>query len=214
MVFTSLHYVAFLAVVYPLYRALGHRAQNAMLLLASYYFYGSWDWRFLSLLLGSTIVDFLVGRYLGRTDVAPGRRRLALILSLVFNFGMLGFFKYFNFFVENVAGVLASAGISVNEPTLRILLPVGISFYTFQAMSYTIEVYRGAQPPEKHFGRYSLYVMYFPQLVAGPIERPQNLLHQFHEEQHFDAARVRDGLSLALFGLFKKVVVADAIRVR
>ncbi len=149
MIFTSLHFVVFFAVVYALYRVLPHRWQNWMLLAASYYFYGSWDWRFLSLLLGSTIVDFLVGRYLGR-QLAPGRRRLALILSLIFNFGMLGFFKYFNFFEESLVAIGGVVGWHFDPFTLNVILPIGISFYTFMTVSYVIDVYRRQIQPTTH----------------------------------------------------------------
>ena len=211
MVFTSLHYVLFLAVVYPLYRVLPHRAQNAMLLVASYYFYGSWDWRFLSLLLGSTVVDFLVGLYLGRPDgtVTPGRRRLALILSLIFNFGMLGFFKYFEFFEESLVALGAAVGWHFDPFTLNVILPIGISFYTFMTVSYVIDVYRREIQPTTHLLDFALFVAYFPHLVAGPILRASLLLPQIARPRTITSHQVASGLWLIGWGCFQKMYVAD-----
>jgi alginate O-acetyltransferase complex protein AlgI len=162
------------------------------------------------LILGFTIiVDFFSGIYIEKSE--GKRRRLFLILSLMANVGVLAVFKYYNFINENLSFLLQSFGFSNPVPYLSILLPIGLSFHTFQAMSYTIEIYRGNQKAERHFGIYSLYVMFYPQLVAGPIERPQNLLHQFREEHQFDYRRVTDGLKLMAWGLFKKVVIADRL---
>ena len=139
------------------------------------------------------------------------RRKLFLLLSLISNLSILGFFKYFNFFNNSVSGLAHWFGFTNPIPELDIILPIGLSFHTFQAMSYTIEVYFGRQKAERHFGIYSLYVMFYPQLVAGPIERPQNLLHQFYEKHNFDYQRVTDGLKLMAWGFFKKLVIADRL---
>jgi D-alanyl-lipoteichoic acid acyltransferase DltB (MBOAT superfamily) len=208
MVFTSLHFVAFFAVVYALYRALPHRAQNVMLLAASYYFYGSWDWRFLSLLLGSTVVDYLVGRYLGR-ETRPGRRRLALILSLIFNLGMLGFFKYFEFFEESLVALGSLVGWTFDPFTLDVILPIGISFYTFMTISYVIDVYRRDIEPTTHPLDFALFVAYFPHLVAGPILRASLLLPQIERPRTVTSAQVVSGLWLMGWGCFQKMFVAD-----
>jgi alginate O-acetyltransferase complex protein AlgI len=208
VVFTSLHFALFFAVVYALYRALPHRGQNWMLLAASYYFYGSWDWRFLSLLLGSTVVDFLVGRYLGRETV-PGRRRLALILSLVFNFGMLGFFKYFNFFEYSLVAMGDWIGWHFDPFTLNVILPIGISFYTFMTVSYVIDVYRREIEPTSHLLDFALFVAYFPHLVAGPILRASLLLPQIERPRTISREQIVAGLWLVGWGCFQKMFVAD-----
>jgi D-alanyl-lipoteichoic acid acyltransferase DltB (MBOAT superfamily) len=211
MVFTSLHFVVFFIVVYALYRALPHRWQNWMLLAASYYFYGSWDWRFLSLLIGSTVVDFLVGRYLGRPDaeVTPRRRRLALVLSLVFNFGMLGFFKYFDFFEESLAALGSAIGWRFDPFTLNVILPIGISFYTFMTVSYVIDVYRRDIRPTTHPLDFALFVAYFPHLVAGPILRASLLLPQIERPRSITREQIVSGLWLVGWGCFQKMFVAD-----
>ncbi|HEX2936722.1 MAG TPA: MBOAT family O-acyltransferase [Bacteroidales bacterium] len=162
------------------------------------------------LILGFTIViDYFAGIYIENAE--KGRRKLLLIFSLIANIGVLAVFKYYNFLNENLSFLMHGFGLANPIPHLSILLPIGLSFHTFQAMSYTIEVYRGHQKAERHFGIYSLYVMFFPQLVAGPIERPQNLLHQFREKYDFEYQRVVDGLKLMLWGLFKKLVIADRL---
>jgi len=164
------------------------------------------------LILGFTIViDYFAGRYIENAD--GKRRKLFLIFSLVANIGVLAIFKYYNFLNHNFSFLMHGFGLSNPIPYLSILLPIGLSFHTFQAMSYNIEVYRGRQKAEKHFGIYSLYVMFYPQLVAGPIERPQNLLHQFREKYDFEYERVVDGLKLMLWGLFKKLVIADRLAI-
>jgi alginate O-acetyltransferase complex protein AlgI len=208
MVFTSLHFVAFFAVVYALYRVLPHRGQNVMLLLASYYFYGAWDWRFLSLLIGSTVVDFFVGRYLG-LERAPGPRRLALILSLVFNLGMLGFFKYFDFFEQSLAAAGAAVGWQFDPFTLNVILPIGISFYTFMTISYVIDVYRREIRPTTHILDFALFVAYFPHLVAGPILRASLLLPQIERRRQVTVGQTVAGLWLIGWGCFQKMFVAD-----
>ena len=208
MVFTSLHFVAFFAVVYALYRVLPHRAQNVMLLGASYYFYGSWDWRFLSLLLGSTVVDYLVGRYLGR-EIDPRKRKVALVLSLVFNLGMLGFFKYFEFFEDSLVALGNVFGWTFDPLTLDVILPIGISFYTFMTISYVIDVYRREIQPTTHPLDFALFVAYFPHLVAGPILRASLLLPQIERPRTVTRQNVAGGLWLVGWGCFQKMFVAD-----
>lgn len=211
MAFNSLQYALLLAVVVSLYRLLPHRSQNILLLLASYLFYGFWDWRFLSLLWISTLTDFLVGRAMGATTDVQARRRL-LWVSMIVNLGILGFFKYFNFFVDSLAELVDVVGWSVDVMTLTIILPVGISFYTFQTMSYTIDVYRREMEPTENLLSFAVFVAYFPQLVAGPIERAQRLLPQFESRRSpVDRNQIASGLTLILIGLFKKVVIADAL---
>lgn len=208
MVFNSLLFVAFFVVVYALYRLLPHRAQNWMLVAASYYFYAAWDWRFLSLLVGSTVVDFFVARYIGRTR-EPGRRRLALVLSLAFNLGMLGFFKYFGFFAESLAVLFRAIGWHLDPVTLHVILPIGISFYTFMTISYVIDVYRGQIQPTDNFIDFALFVSYFPHLVAGPILRAPLLLPQIARPRTITRAQIAEGLWLAGWGYFQKMFVAD-----
>ena len=208
MVFTSLDFVIFFAVVYAIYRVLPHRPQNWFLLAASYYFYGSWDWRFLSLLVGSTVVDFLVGRYLGR-ETAPGRRKAALVLSLVFNLGMLGFFKYFEFFEESLAALGSRLGWRFDPITLDVILPIGISFYTFMTISYVIDVYRREIQPTTHLLDFALFIAYFPHLVAGPILRASLLLPQIERPRTISGGQIRSGLWLMAWGCFQKMFVAD-----
>ena len=208
MVFTSLDFVLFFAVVYAVYRVLPHRPQNWFLLAASYYFYGSWDWRFLSLLLGSTVVDFFVGRYLGR-ETAQGKRRAALVLSLIFNLGMLGFFKYFEFFEESLAALGARIGWHFDPVTLDVILPIGISFYTFMTISYVIDVYRREIEPTSHLLDFALFVAYFPHLVAGPILRASLLLPQIERPRTISALQMRSGAWLIAWGCFQKMFVAD-----
>jgi D-alanyl-lipoteichoic acid acyltransferase DltB (MBOAT superfamily) len=208
MIFTSLRFVEFFVVVYLLYRVLPHRAQNWMLLGASYVFYGSWDWRFLSLLWGSTIVDFLVGRYLGR-ETAPAKRRAALILSLIFNFGMLGFFKYFNFFEDSLVTMAGWIGWHFDPLTLNVILPIGISFYTFMTVSYVIDVYRRDIVPTTHLLDFALFVAYFPHLVAGPILRASLLLPQIERPRTITREQIVEGLWLVGWGCFQKMFVAD-----
>jgi alginate O-acetyltransferase complex protein AlgI len=208
MVFNSLHFVGFFLVVYPLYRLLPHRAQNVLLLLASYYFYASWDWRYLSLLVGSTIVDYSVGRYLGRTRDGR-RRRVALIASLVFNLGMLGFFKYFNFFAGGLASMFAALGWRLDPITVNVILPIGISFYTFMTISYVIDVYRGEIAPTTNPMEFALFVAYFPHLVAGPILRASLLLPQIARPRVITSAQMIEGGWLIAWGVFQKMFVAD-----
>ncbi len=212
MLFNSVEFLFFFPVVTALYFVLPHRVRWMLLLVASCVFYAAFIPSYL-LVLGFTIViDYAAGLLIARCQ---GRQRtMMLFVSIAANVGVLGFFKYYNFFVQNVEGVLHAIGIaSPTLPGIQFVLPIGLSFHTFQAMSYTIEVYRGKQKPERHLGIYALYVMFYPQLVAGPIERPQNMLHQFREIHTFNGERFADGLRLMLWGLFKKVVIADRLAV-
>ena len=208
MVFNSLHFVWFFLVVYALYRVLPHRAQNWLLLVASYYFYAAWDWRFLGLLIASTLVDYTCGIVLGRTE-SRARRRVILCLSLGFNLTMLGFFKYFNFFAENLHAMFGALGWRLDFVTVRVLLPVGISFYTFVTMSYVIDVYRREIPPTRDLVDFGVFVAYFPHLVAGPILRASRLLTQIDAPRRITAEQMRDGAWLVAWGFFQKIFVAD-----
>ena len=208
MVFNSLHFVWFFLVVYAAYRVLPHRAQNWLLLAASYYFYAAWDWRFLGLLIASTIVDYSCAILLGRTQ-SPARRRTILTLSLAFNLTMLGFFKYFNFFAENLTTVFSAMGWNLDFVTVRVLLPIGISFYTFMTMSYVIDVYRREIPPTRDLLDFAVFIAFFPHLVAGPILRAAKLLPQIDAPRHITRDQVRDGLWLIAWGYLQKVFVAD-----
>jgi len=209
MLFNSAHFFLFFLIVTTLYFLIPHRFRWILLLTASCYFYMAFLPIYI-LILGFTIViDYYAGILLENT--AGRNRKYWLIASLVANIGVLAIFKYYNFLNESLSDLLASFGYKNTIPNLSILLPIGLSFHTFQAMSYTIEVYRGHQKAERNFGIYSLYVMFYPQLVAGPIERPQNLLHQFYEKHVFEYESVVEGLKLMLWGFFIKLVVADRI---
>ncbi|MEM9652844.1 MAG: MBOAT family protein [Actinomycetota bacterium] len=209
MIFNSLEFGVFFLAVLLVYWAVPHRAQNRLLLAASYFFYGWWDWRFLGLLVFSTVVDYLVGRRMEAADDGPGRQRL-LAVSIVANLGVLGLFKYFGFFADSLDQALEGVGLSPLAPTVSIVLPVGISFYTFQSMSYTIDVYRRRLAPIDDLLDFALYVSFFPQLVAGPIERATRLLPQITGTRRIpDGGSVAGGLLLILVGLVKKVVIAD-----
>src|ERR1035437_2524256 len=211
MLFNSFHFLIFFVIVTSLYFAVPYNKRWLLLLISSCYFYMAFVPIYI-LILGFTIViDYFAGIYI---ENAEGRRRkLFLIFSLIANIGVLAVFKYYNFLNHNFSFLLHGFGLTNPILYLSILLPIGLSFHTFQAMSYTIEVYRGNQKAERHFGIYSLYVMFYPQLVAGPIERPQNLLHQFREKHDFDYDRVTSGLRLMAWGLFKKVVIADRLAI-
>lgn len=212
MLFNSFEFWVFLGIVLVLYRSLSHRWQNHMLLVASYIFYGFWDWRFLSLIFLSTFVDYWTAVFIHATDNLK-RRRNILLASLIVNLGGLGIFKYYGFFSTELVGFLGWIGIPASLPALNIILPVGISFYTFQTLSYTIDVYRKEIEPAPSFLDFALYVSFFPQLVAGPIERSGRLLPQLvHPRQH-RPGDFREGLKHILLGLFKKVVIADNLAV-
>ncbi|MEP7169802.1 MAG: MBOAT family protein, partial [Bacteroidota bacterium] len=211
MLFNSFHFLIFFIVVTTVYFALHHKYRWFWLLAASCYFYMAFVPVYI-LILGFTIViDYFAGIFI--ENAAGKRRKLFLLVSLFANVSVLSVFKYYNFINENLGILLNGMGWKDPLPYLSILLPIGLSFHTFQAMSYTIEVYRGNQKTERNFGIFALYVMFYPQLVAGPIERPQNLLHQFYEKHSFDYDRIVDGLKLMAWGLFKKVVIADRIAV-
>jgi D-alanyl-lipoteichoic acid acyltransferase DltB (MBOAT superfamily) len=209
MYFDSTVYIVFLTLVVLVYWRLRLRAQNLFLLGASYFFYGWWDWRFLLLMGASTVADFFVARGLERSLV-PARRRLLLTLSLILNFGFLGFFKYFNFFVDSFAHLAALVGLqSVPHAFWNIVLPPAISFYTFQEVAYIVDVYRGKLRAADSLVDYALFVSLFPHLIAGPIQRPSHLLPQVQQARTWQAEKVFDGLLLILEGLFRKVVIAD-----
>jgi D-alanyl-lipoteichoic acid acyltransferase DltB (MBOAT superfamily) len=208
MVFNSLHFVWFFVAFYCAYRVLPHRAQNWLLLFASYYFYAAWDWRFLGLLVASTLVDFTCARLLSRAST-PRARRALLIVSLGFNLTLLGFFKYFNFFADSLHNLFALLGWQVDVFTLRVLLPVGISFYTFVTMSYVIDVYRREIPATRDLLDFAVFVAFFPHLVAGPILRASSLLSQIDSPRRITREQLRDGAWLILWGYFQKVFVAD-----
>lgn len=211
MLFNSLDFAIFLPIVFALYWLLDRsnvRYQNVLIVAASYFFYGWWDWRFLSLILFSTIVDYTVGNGLKNTEENL-KRKMLLWTSIVVNLGFLGFFKYYNFFLDNFIEAFSFFGGEFSSQSLKIILPVGISFYTFQTLSYTIDVYKKNLEPTKDFISFAAFVSFFPQLVAGPIERATNLLPQFYDKRKFDYSKAVDGLRQILWGLFKKVVIAD-----
>jgi alginate O-acetyltransferase complex protein AlgI len=208
MLFDTPVYFAFLAIIVFAYWRLGWRAQNIGLLLASYFFYGWWDWRFVSLILISTFVDFHCARYIAKSDDAL-HRKLLLTLSLALNLSFLGFFKYFNFFAGSLAALLESFGVHVSVRTLLIILPPGISFYTFQEVAYIVDVYHRKLKPATSIVDYALFISLFPHLIAGPIQRPSHLLPQVQRPRMFDAAKFFDGGMLILSGLFRKCVIAD-----
>lgn len=210
MLFNSIEFLLFLVSIFLLYWFVFKqlKIQNSLILLASYFFYGWWDWRFLSLILASTLVDYTIGIALHKTSLKR-KKKLLLFLSLLFNLGILGFFKYFNFFIENWIHLWSSLGVPMNKSSFDIILPVGISFYTFQTLSYTIDIYRNKLTPTRNFIVFSSFISFFPQLLAGPIERASNLLPQFHKERAFNYDFAVSGIKLILWGLFKKIVIAD-----
>jgi len=210
MLFHSLTFALFFAPVFALYCALDQRRQNALLLAASLYFYGTWDVRFLGLLIASASIDYVAALRMAATSDARLRRRW-LRLSLAGNFGILGFFKYCNFFVGSFQELLGSVGFATNSWALSIVLPVGISFYTFQAVSYAVDVYRGELQPIRRYGDYLLFVTFFPQLVAGPIERAGRLIPQILGPRSMTWDGWCSGSLLLLIGLFKKMAVADMV---
>ena len=210
MIFNSLDFAVFLPIVFTLYWLSNKsiKIQNLLIVLSSYLFYGWWDWRFLFLVLFSTIIDYSIGVSL-LTEENKNKRKILLWLSIIVNLGFLGFFKYYNFFLDNFITAFSLFGSEIKSNTLNIILPVGISFYTFQTLSYTIDIYRKNLEPTKDFIAFSAFVSFFPQLVAGPIERATNLLPQFHEKRSFDYEKATDGMRQILWGLFKKIVIAD-----
>ena len=211
MLFNSIDFAIFLPIVFILYWFVFNknlRLQNLLILVASYVFYGWWDWRFLFLVLFSTIVDYMIGRGLAVQE-DQAKRKILLWVSIIVNLGFLGFFKYYNFFLDNFIAAFTFFGQPIQANTLNIILPVGISFYTFQTLSYTIDVYKRKLEPTKDFIVFGAFVSFFPQLVAGPIERATHLLPQFYTRRTFDYPKAVDGLRQILWGLFKKVVIAD-----
>ena len=208
MLFNSFQFILFFAVVFGLYAALPRRGQNALLLVASYAFYGAWDWRFLGLLAFSTVADYYFGRWIEASDDTRRRKQL-VAASMVVNLTFLGFFKYFNFFLDSFADLCGWFGFTPDLPTLKIILPVGISFYTFQSMSYVIDVYRKRLTASRSLADFSLFVAFFPQLVAGPIERATNLLAQITSDRRISHFGLTHGGYLILWGFFQKIFVAD-----
>ncbi len=208
MIFHSIDYILFFCVVLAVYWSLRHRLQNYFLLVAGYFFYGYVEPWFLILLFASTVVDFSLALGMQRF---PQHKKALVVASIVVNLGFLSFFKYFNFFIESVLWVAAHSGFSLSRPMLQIALPVGISFYTFQSLSYTIDVYRGRLAARTNFIDYATFVALFPQLVAGPIERATHILPQVENPRRFDPERVRIGLTWICWGFFKKLVIADNV---
>lgn len=208
MLFNTFHFMYFFVIVFALYWASSFRFQNLLILCASYYFYACWDPRFLALLILSTAMDFGCGIAVDRIE-NPRRRKLFLILSMALNLGMLGYFKYFNFFAESLHDLLARSGVHISIDRLNVALPIGISFYTFQSMSYVIDVYRREIKPTRNLIQFAGFVSFFPHLVAGPIMRPTTLLPQIERPRTFDLQQFYQGVYLIFWGLVKKVVVAD-----
>ena len=211
MLFNSIDFAIFLPIIFVLYWFVTNKnlkTQNFLIVIASYIFYGWWDWRFLSLIIFSTIVDYSIGIYLSKQENQT-KRKILLWTSILVNLGFLGFFKYYNFFLDNFISAFLFFGTEINANSLNIILPVGISFYTFQTLSYTIDVYKRKLKPTKNFIAFSAFVSFFPQLVAGPIERATNLLPQFYSKRHFNYSKAVDGMRQILWGLFKKIVIAD-----
>ena len=208
MLFDTPVYFVFLTIVVVCYWRLQRGGQNVLLLGASYLFYGWWDWRFLGLILLSTVVDYFCAHLIDRSD-NPIKRRTALIVSVGLNLGFLGVFKYFNFFIDSFSSLLDTIGLPVSDTTLQILLPPGISFYTFQAVAYIVDVYKRRLKPADSMVDYALFISLFPHLIAGPIQRPSHLLPQVQAARVFQIDRFYSGLQLIAMGLFRKVVIAD-----
>lgn len=209
MLFNSLQFLLFFITVTSLYFAFPPKRRWLLLLVASCWFYIAFIPVYLSILAFTIVIDYFAGILIERS--AGRKRKLLLVISIISNIGILCVFKYYNFFTANIEYLLERFHIGGHLPLLDIILPIGLSFHTFQALSYTIEVYRGKQAAERHFGIYALYVMFYPQLVAGPIERPQNMLHQFHSTFEFSRERFREGMLIIGWGLLKKIVVADRL---
>ena len=210
MLFNSLQFLVFFPTVVLFYYSVPHKYRWVLLLAASYYFYACWRVEYLSLIIISTLIDYYAGIKIGKSTNKI-RRKMFLFLSLFTNLGLLFAFKYFNFFNESIFIISEKFNVIYSVPDLNVLLPVGISFYTFQTLSYTIDVYRGDRDAEHHLGIFAVYVSFFPQLVAGPIERSSTLMPQFYKAQIFDRNRLFDGLRQMLWGFFKKIVIADRL---
>ncbi len=212
MVFNSVHFILYFIITTVIYYVLPHKYRWAFLLAISCYFYMVFKPVYILILAGTIVVDYFAGIFIEKA-VTQKTKKQYLIASIIANVGCLAVFKYFNFINENLTALLGNLNVVNKIPMLEILLPIGLSFHTFQAMSYTFEVYYGRQKAEHHFGIYALYVMYYPQLVAGPIERPQNVLHQFYKVVTFNYNRIVAGLKLMLWGFFVKVVIADRLSI-
>ncbi|MAZ73153.1 MAG: membrane-bound O-acyltransferase family protein [Flavobacteriaceae bacterium] len=214
MLFNSFDFAIFFPIFFVLYWVVHKKItlRNVFLLLSSYVFYAWWDWRFLFLIIFSSVVDFIIGGLIPKASTRAKQRAL-LIISLTTNLGLLAYFKYANFFIDSFINSFNFLGGSLDSFALNIILPVGISFYTFQTLSYTIDIYRGRLQPVKEWLPFFTFVAFFPQLVAGPIERASHLLPQFYKKYEFDYDRVKSGLLLAAFGLFKKMVIADRLAI-
>jgi len=211
--FTTVTFILFLVVVFALHwSARDRRVRNTVLLVGSYVFYSWWDWRFSGLMLAASLMDYVAGVWMDRVGASPWRKRI-LLMSMVGNLGMLGLFKYFNFFAANLQALAGALGLHLDAVTLHVVLPAGISFYTFQTMSYTIEIYRGQLKPTRDLLSYLTFVSFFPHLVAGPIMRAHNLLPQIQAERTFDYELARDGCRQMLWGFFKKIVLADSLAI-
>ena len=214
MLFNSLAFFIFLPIVFLLYWHVIHKnlkAQNLLVVLSSYVFYGWWDYRFLLLIFISTLVDYTAGLKIASKE-SKKNKKVWLWVSIFFNLGLLGFFKYYNFFINSWVNGLDSIGYTVQDTwTLQVILPVGISFYTFQTMSYSIDIYRGQLKATKDFIGFAAFVSFFPQLVAGPIERASNLLPQILSKRKYNKKALTSGITLIIWGLFKKVVIADSL---
>lgn len=213
MLFNTLTYFWFFCIVFTVYWFIlnkRYKLQNLFLLAASYCFYGWWDARFLILIFISSTADFFIGRAM-QNQTTISKRKLLLAICLLFNLGILGFFKYYNFFIESFLAISKSLNINLSVATLKIILPVGVSFYTFQSLSYTIDVYRNKIKPTNDYISFLAFVAFFPQLVAGPIERATHLLPQFLKERKFDTENVKSGFRFILWGLFKKMIIADRL---
>jgi len=208
LLFNSITFFIFFSIVLILYFLLPHRWQNRMLLVASYFFYGWWDWRFLSLIFVSTATDYLCGIQIHQKPNKAEKKKY-LLISIITNLSLLGFFKYWNFFTDSFVVLLSQIGVQPSFPTLNIVLPVGISFYTFQTLTYSIDIYRGELEPTYEIIDFALFVAFFPQLVAGPIERAKRLLPQIKNSREFKKEQFLRGLHLIFWGLFKKVFLAD-----
>lgn len=212
MLFNSFSFAVFLPIVFIVYWVIPHRYRWVLLLVASYYFYMSWNAKYIVLIVFTTVISYVAGRLL-ENERNHRKKKLILVSVAVLSLGVLFFFKYFNFVSESIASVLNLFAIQMNPLTLKILLPVGISFYTFQTLSYVIDVYKEDVPAEHHFGYYATFVSFFPQLVAGPIERTKNLLSQIKAECEFDYSKASYGIKLMIWGFFKKLVIADVLSI-
>lgn len=211
MLFNSIDFAIFFPIVFALYWFVfgrSRRSQNVLILVASLFFYAYWDWRFIAIILISITTDYVCGLWIEKSKTIQFKRSW-LALSIALNLGLLCVFKYFNFFVDSFIEVFRMFGSNLEGPAIRVILPIGISFYTFQSLSYSIEVYRGRLKPTKNFLAFSSYVSFFPQLLAGPIEKARNLLPQFLSKREFDYSQAVSGMQQTLWGLFKKVVIAD-----